>query len=254
MTNIGLVRVSRTNFISLSLSIKRTNTRHTDIRITSTLKVHNALSTGTHNNLGSCITALIHKYAIWSSQAVIHSISNLIGATLEPNAAEPERIRYLNRKHNSINRGWLAGRGRKLNTAIQSWVPIQLSTKRAFRLGPNNTSGITIYNHLSRHILNTLLHGRRIYLHIIILRDRQITGIIHLRGGIRHNLTIVGFSPRVSSIITTITVPIQNNRSGLTSSGPNSIRGQHKTGTLKAHLVKNIGQLLILGRSTKERP
>lgn len=116
------------------------------------------------------------------------------------------------------------------------------------------TNSVVIDNKVSRYVLNSFLHGRGINVHIIIPGDGKIASIIQLSRRIRRNLTIIWNLPITSGVNTTITIPVKNKGSRLSSSSPHSIRRQNNSGTLKRNLVKYISQLLILLSTTKNRP
>lgn len=242
------------NFISTCLIIKRQKTRLTNRGRTSTMQIN--IHTMSSNNLNATrsITTFVHKNAIRRNSAIIGNTNNLISITLETNTSKTKRVRNLHRIDHRIVilRSSLSSRHR--NTTIQSWIPIELRTKTNMSFSSRRAKRIVINYKIRRHVLNTLLHRRRINVHIIIPRDRKVTRIIKLSRRIRRDLTIIRNLPITSSVNTSITVPIKNKGSSLTSRRPNSIRRQNKSGTLKSNLIKNIGQLLILFSTTKNRP
>lgn len=172
--------------------------------------------------------------------------------TGKANASKPKRISHLHGKRNiTIRRNSISNIAWKLHATIQSGIPLQLLGKLHLRCGDNLI--IIVNDKIRRNILNSLLHGRRIYVHIIILGDRKVASIIHPRRRIRHNLIISRWLPSAFRCQTTITVPVKRYHRGLTSCRPHSIRCKNKAGTLKGHLIKNSGQLLILSRAAKHR-
>lgn len=172
--------------------------------------------------------------------------------TGKAHTSKPKRISHLHRKRNiTIIRKSIGNITWKLHTTIQGRIPLQLLGKLHLRFGDNLI--VIVNDKIRRNILNPLLHRRRIYVHIIILRNRKVAGIIHPRRRIRHNLIISRRLPGTFRCQTTITVPVKRNHRGLTSCRPHSIRCKNKAGTLKGHLIKDSGQLLILSRTAKHR-
>lgn len=250
-----LVNIPITHFIRLLLIIKGKNTILAYRSTNRALIVQNIFATSENNYLWSSISCAVHINTVRSNNAIIDGINHLIRGTLETNTAETQRIRNLHREDQSIlNIRNLARSTRQLHTTVQRGIPSKLLAQPLLCRFINSTNRVRISNKVGGYILNTLLHRRRIYLHIVILRNGQIAGIVHTGRRIRTDLVIRGYSPDTCRIQATITVPVKNNRSSLASSGPHGIWSQHKPGTFDRNLVKDIGQLIILGRTTKYLP
>lgn len=144
----------------------------------------------------------------------------------------------------------------KTTTNIQRGIPGKLLTHSLVGISVNKavfSSFSVIKQKVRRHILYTLLHGRRVNGHIIIPRHTKVTNVIHLSRRIRRNLIKRRYLPLSGGIKASVTVPIKHHNGGPTSRSPNSIRRKGNSSALKSNLVKNHSELLVLRRSTEDR-
>lgn len=233
LTHITIIvmRITRIKIIpcsirSISILIRDNNLRTKIINLNTKVVVNITVRTRLkidYRHVSTTFTPLEHN-------TITSNMRNILRISLETNASKPKRISNLKREvHTGSNLCVI----RNLNTEIKCRIKLKL-------LAISSLLSVLIITHkISRHILDFLIHRRRVNRHIIITWNGQVTNIIHAGRAVRHNLIISRSTPHTSLIKVAVTIPVHNKSRRATSKRNRSIRSNGHTGTLKRNLIKD---------------